>query len=247
MSDEFNGIEEEASDVEASGVDFEADGIDSSTDTDEKTSKSDKPKKRGKARIIILVIVIVIVLLFGGAGIAYAATHNDPHFCNAICHVPMDAYVESYYEGTSVVEVQSSSSSSSSNSNMVLGAVVHREAEVICLDCHEPDLGEQISEGMKWLTGNYNVPLRPFRIVNGTPKEGTSDKSAVEFCLRSGCHDVTSIEELKKLFTNQERDPHNASHGASNCSDCHKIHEPSVMVCAQCHGDAVVPEGWTHK
>lgn len=45
----------------------------------------------------IIVGVVAAVLVVAGAG--FWVWHEQPSFCNAICHSPMDKYVETYYEG----------------------------------------------------------------------------------------------------------------------------------------------------
>jgi hypothetical protein len=203
-----------------------------------------KPKKKkGLAFKILLVVGIVVVVLAGGAGGAYALFHDEPAFCNAICHTPMDPYVESYENGTSVNPAQTSLTAP-------LSVTVHKDSDqdINCLTCHIPDMGEQIQEGMKWISGNYELPLE-MRIVSGKIKEGSGDKDAIEFCLREGCHaGVSTIEDLKKATDDQVRNPHDShldpANSIQDCYKCHQTHEQSYMLCSQCHGDAKVPEGW---
>jgi hypothetical protein len=239
-------------------IDGEAQKIDSTVDGDQSDDEAfelpaedtpDKPKKKrglfGLALpVMILIIVgIVVVLLAGGGGLAYALFHDEPAFCNAICHTPMDPYVESYESGTSVNPVQTELPGP-------LSVTLHKESdqEINCLSCHVPDMGEQIQEGMKWVTGDYELPLE-MKVVGGQPKEDSGDKGGVEFCLREGCHEgVTTIEELKQATDDQVRNPHDShldpANGVQDCSKCHQTHEQSYMLCSQCHGDAKVPEGW---
>lgn len=93
-------------------------------------------KKKSKKKIGVLVGAVVLVLAI--AGIGGAIWHEQPSFCNAICHSPMDAYVEGYYEGDDL-------------------ARIHMEAEISCLDCHESTLAQQVSEGVAWVTGNFKT------------------------------------------------------------------------------------------
>ena len=55
------------------------------------------PKKKGKKLPIILGVVAVVIV---AAGAGFFVWHEQPTFCNAICHTPMDAYVETYVDGT---------------------------------------------------------------------------------------------------------------------------------------------------
>jgi hypothetical protein len=189
-------------------------------------SEASAPKKKPKKKFIIMgsVAAVLIIAIVGGL-----AWHEQPSFCNAICHTPMDPYVESFDTNTSVVAAQADLTTQ-------LSVTTHKESEqnLECLDCHVPSIGEQISEGMKWVTGDYTVPLAEM------------EYDGEEFCLRSGCHvDINSKDDLKPLLAAQERNPHN-NHQSSglDCADCHKTHEQSVMQCTQCHSDAEVPEGW---
>jgi hypothetical protein len=203
-----------------------------------------EPKKKMKLGIRILIVVaIVLVVLGGGAGGAYAVFHSNPAFCNFICHTPMDPYVESYQKGTSVNAAQA-------DSGAVLSVTLHKESaqQLNCLSCHVPNMSEQITEGVKWVTGDYEVPLE-MKIAAGQIKEGSGDKNGAEFCLRPECHEgVTSLDDLKALTADQHRNPHNSHQGNQDCSNCHQTHEQSVLMCTQCHNDAELPEGWlTYK
>ncbi len=37
---------------------------------------------------------------------------------------------------------------------------------------------------------------------------------------------------------------HATQHGATACTDCHRVDDTPVLTCTQCHDEAVVPEGW---
>jgi len=97
-------------------------------------------------------VAAVIVVVVAAGGTIYLTQHDNPAFCNAICHTPMDPYVASYNDGTSVNSVN--------DAEAVLSVTVHKEAglesgeEIRCLSCHESDMGEQIQEGMHWVTGD---------------------------------------------------------------------------------------------
>lgn len=93
-------------------------------------------KKRKKWPIVLGVIVIVVA----ACAIGFSVWHAQPSFCNAICHSPMDKYVESYYEGDDMCRV-------------------HAEADVTCLDCHVPTLSEQVQEGITWIKGDFRPNL----------------------------------------------------------------------------------------
>ncbi|MDR3315516.1 MAG: cytochrome c3 family protein [Coriobacteriales bacterium] len=205
-----------------------------------------KVKKKGKGLKIVIAIVVVLVVLAGGGGAAYALFHDDPAFCNFVCHTPMDPYVTSYDEGLSVRDYQATAQGE--DTSLKLSVTAHKESEqaVNCLMCHEPTMDEQISEGIKWVTGDYELPLTGFKITTSEKNaDAPKTKMAQEFCLRAECHEgITSIEELKASTASLTRNPHNSHLGAQDCNTCHKVHELSVLYCTQCHADAKVPEGW---
>jgi len=204
-------------------------------------------KKKGVGFKVLIVVIIVVVVLAGGGGAAYGIFHPNPHFCNFICHTPMDPYVNSYLNNVSVNPQETDLTSP-------LCVVVHKDSDenVICLDCHRDGLSTQISEGVSWVTGNYEFPLTPFKLTYKDPKAGTNDKNGPEFCLQPGCHTgINSIDDLKAANINVStsstvRNPHDNHNGNMDCSTCHKMHEQSTLYCAQagCHTDIQLPAGW---
>ena len=95
--------------------------------TDVQTSAGDgaptqHPVRRKKKRLMVLGIIVAVIVIIV---IAFTVWHNTPGFCNAICHEPMDTYVESYHSG---------------DAGMLVTA--HAKEGVSCLDCHEARLGE---------------------------------------------------------------------------------------------------------
>jgi hypothetical protein len=157
-----------------------------------------------------VIVVIIAALLIG-----YFTTHRNPRFCNAICHSPMDPYVNGYYSG---------------DNNVLITA--HAKKNVICLDCHEPKLSEQINEGIHWVTGNFSDPLQPRKFATRA------------FCLRSGCHDNNDIiKALENWGGDEGVNPHDSHQGQLDCYNCHSVHHQSVMFCDECHSWKV-PDGW---
>ena len=246
---ESKAVAEDSSVVK--GADEKAAKEDKKESADEEPKKEDKKesadeepaeeKKKGKGLKVLLIIVIILVVLVGGGGIAYSTLHDTPGFCNFLCHVPMDPYVASYNENISKNPLQLDYADTNK-----LSVTVHKESdqEITCLGCHEPTMSEQIAEGLKWVTGDYDVPLQ-MRLIYKQPAEGTNDKNGMDFCLREGCHEgITTIEELKVANADLARNPHDNHNGNQNCYICHKTHELSVMPCTQCHLDATVPDGW---
>ncbi|MEG2629207.1 MAG: histamine H3 receptor, partial [Raoultibacter sp.] len=86
----------------------------------------ERPAKKKKWPIALGVIVAVFVVT--GAG--FFVWHEQPSFCNAICHNPMDNYVEGYYHDPTLL------------------AATHKSADVSCLVCHKATIRDQVTEGI---------------------------------------------------------------------------------------------------
>ena len=203
--------------------------------TEGSTTEEAAPKKKGK-KWPIVVGVVVVVLIAAGAG--FWVWHEQPSFCAAICHTPMDEYLETYEQepGTTGVDKWGNEVS---NTNAML-AVSHKAQGKDCMSCHVPTLSEQMSEGINWVTGNYVYPLEERDTDMLTEARGVD---ADEFCLNESCHNLTR-DDLVKATSDMEFNPHQPQHGEIECSECHKAHRASVMYCTQCHSEAEVPEGW---
>lgn len=193
-------------------------------------------KKRKKWPIVVGVIVVVLV----AAGAGFWVWHEQPSFCGAICHTPMDPYLENYDAEPGQASFDKYGNEVSDAKSMM--AISHKQHNVNCLGCHEPTMSEQVSEGINWVTGNYEYPLYERTLDDLTEARGAT---ADEFCLNENCHEgITSREDLKKATEDFERNPHEAQHGEVDCGECHKGHRASVNYCSQCHNDADIPDGW---
>ena len=228
-----------------------------------KADKAAKPKKKGHAPIIGGVVAVVVIAAVAG-GLVW---HEQPSFCNAICHTPMDGYLATYEAEPGQPATDKWGNEVADASGMM--AALHRQKgeengeSITCLSCHVPTLSEQLSEGMHWVTGSYNVSQTLDETFVPTERNGEqltearkSDSEA--FCLNSGCHtnddgSVMTKEDLEKLTADKygDRNPHAtdsslpSNHTAKlACTDCHKAHRASVMGCSQCHSDSKIPEGW---
>ncbi len=208
-------------------------------------------KKKNKAKIIGIVVGVIVVL-----GIGLFVWHEQPSFCNAICHTPMDAYGDTYLKGN----VDKYGNELNETEAQAMMAVYHKDkAGYTCMKCHLPVLGQQVNEGLHWITGNYTIEghnqlgqaLLEERSLNELA-EGIGLKSGEEFCLRSGCHvnddgSVMTRDDLlaKTADLDKKFNPHNTEqHGEKACGECHKGHSQSVNACTQCHAEAPVPDGW---
>ena len=178
-------------------------------------------KRRGpskKARMTLGVVVAIIVV----AGAGFWVWHEQPSFCNAICHDPMDPYVESYDSG-----------------NPAYAVTAHAEAGENCLSCHEAVLTDQVSEAMAWVADDFEMTEEGMLAYDyGFATE--------EFCARSGCHNMDEVTAETWGFEDNDAkyNPHSSHQDlALECGDCHKAHQTSVLVCNDCH-DLNAPEGW---
>lgn len=98
-------------------------------------AQAPSPKRKAKRGWIIGGVVAAVIVV---AGAGFWVWHETPSFCNAICHSPMDYYVETYDSG-----------------DPNLGVTVHAKAGESCLDCHTAELTTQISEVCAWVSDNY--------------------------------------------------------------------------------------------
>lgn len=178
-------------------------------------------KKRSVKRGWIVGGVIAAVIVVAGAG--FWVWHDQPSFCNSICHSPMDTYVETFY---------------SEDPGML--ASVHKQAGDNCLSCHEAKITDQVTEAMAWVSDSYPMDADGKYLATGM------DFASEEFCVRNGCHTVEDMMEAGRGFAgNDEKfNPHSSHQDmAFECGDCHKAHGKSVLMCNECHR-LNLPEGW---
>ncbi len=174
--------------------------------------------RRPRRRWPVAVGVVAVVMVAAGAG--FWVWHEQPSFCNAVCHSPMDAYVEGYYEDGTLL------------------ANAHQVEGVTCLQCHEPKLEDQVHEAVAWVTGDYE-----------TDENGLITRVGVRadagMCATAGCHDLDELVAATADWGGEPGvNPHDSHQGrAIDCSNCHGVHGESVMYCNTCH-DYQVPEGW---
>lgn len=178
------------------------------------------PKKKKNGWMVLGIVVAIVAIVC----IAFGVWHSQPSFCNAICHSPMDNYVKGYY---------------SDNEGMM--AVVHREANVNCLSCHEARTGEQIQEVGMWIDDSF--PLDEYGNLNNASAQ---DMASEQFCLKSGCHNWNDVVDSTWGFAGNDAkyNPHSSHQdGSVQCGDCHKSHSTSTLYCAKCHS-MNLPDGW---
>ena len=185
----------------------------------EEASEPTTQKRFKKNKWVVPGVIIAIVIVLG---IGFTAWHNTPGFCNAICHDPMDPYVETVVNG-----------------HAGMASADHANAGVSCLGCHEAKLTEQVSEVMAWTSGDFTTDANG-KIVP------SANFASQEFCARSGCHDMSEVTEKTWGFEGNDAkyNPHSSHQDlALECGDCHKAHDESVLVCNDCHA-LNAPEGW---
>ena len=211
------------------------------TTTEEQQAAAEPAAKKKKWPIIVGVIVIVVAV----AGIGFWNWHNQPTFCNAFCHESMNAYVETYEQDANT-QGTDKWGNAVSNTNAML-AVTHKEAGVNCLGCHVPTITQQLTEVSETITGDYYYPLEEVGTKALQANSGHDDSSGDQFCLKSGCHDMTR-EDLTQATSGMSFNPHRWQHGETECSECHKSHRASVFYCTQCHSEAAsaMPDGWVN-
>ena len=212
-------------------------------DTKPKKAKMPKKKKYAVAGVIVGVVFL--------ACLGFGAWHETPGFCGAICHTPMDPYLATYETGThdklsNELDQTEASSMLSYKHKTYMGGMR-------CMDCHKPVIGQQLSEGANWVSGNYsiagtNAQGQPY--LESRSLADLSEGIGVEedeFCLNSGCHVATPDRKAlfeKTKYLGSEYNPHSQRHGDIDCSQCHKAHTQSVNYCTECHATAPVPDGW---
>ena len=199
---------------------------------------SPKRKCTRKQRAGIVVGCIVAVLVVAGAG--FMVWHEQPSFCNAICHNPMDPHLPTY-EATPGESATDKWGNEVEDASSMLAAV-HGQVGKTCMDCHVPTLSEQVNEGVEWVSGNYDSPLGERTATQLVEARGLENSD--EFCMNDSCHPYTREELEKKTAWMGKINPHTPQHGEQKCTTCHKAHRASVNYCTQCHTDAVVPDGW---
>lgn len=182
---------------------------------------SNAREKRGRVRRRWLIAVGCVAAVVALAAAGFFVWHEQPSFCNAICHVPMDNYVEGYYE------------------DETLCANAHYREGTTCLQCHEPKIDEQIAEGIAWVKGDFEVDERGDIATVGV----TADE---KMCATPECHDMQDVMAATQDWGGEEGvNPHDSHQGTPiDCSNCHGVHKASNMYCNTCH-DYETPQGWT--
>lgn len=139
------------------------------------------------------VVAAVVAAILVVAGVGMWVWHEQPSFCGAICHTPMDNYLTTYESDLNSPATDKWGNEVADPHTML--AAYHGKLGNDCMDCHVPTLSEQIGEGAAWVAGNYNFPL-----VERTASELTkaSGRDADELCLNEACHNLTRDDLYEK-------------------------------------------------
>ena len=210
-----------------------------------------KPKKKRNKKVIVGAIVLIVV----AAGIGMLVWHEQPSFCSTMCHIEQ-AYVDNYMQEQGTAG-RDKYGNSVSNTNAMM-AVLHRETkatakpEIVCVDCHKPNIMELANDGIHLVTGNYPLPRNERNLAQMKSWDGEPGET---FCANENCHvyllgsdGKLSYAKLADSTKSREFNPHEQHHEmlTLDCSDCHKGHRASTIVCTGCHEheNVALPDGW---
>jgi hypothetical protein len=210
------------------------------------------PKKKGRKKLAI-VGVIVVVLVAVGAGMM--VWHESPSFCSTMCHIE-GTYVDNYMQEQDSAGVDKYGNEVTNTNAMM--AVLHRntkataKSEIVCVDCHVPNIAELAHDGMNYVSGNYPLP-RNERSASGL--QSWDGKTGESFCTNATCHvyllgddGQLSYAKLADSTSSRAFNFHEQHHEALSleCTDCHKGHRASTVVCTGCHQheNVQLPDGW---
>lgn len=210
------------------------------------------PKKKGKKKLAIVGVVVVILV---AVGVGMMVWHEQPSFCSTMCHVEQ-TYVDNYMQGQDAPGTDKYGNEVSNTNAMM--AVLHQKTkatakpEIVCVDCHVPNVVELAHDGMNYVSGNYPLP-RDERSASGL--QSWDGKTAESFCANENCHvyllgddGQLSYSKLADSTSSRAFNFHEQHHEALTleCTDCHKGHRASVAVCTGCHEheDVQLPDGW---
>ncbi len=109
-------------------------------------------------------------------------------------------------------------------------AAKHAQTGIRCQSCHPQRTLDVLRENVTNLQSGDTVKI-------------TNVAWTDEQCLSCHGDEATLVERTKNLDPNPHAMPHQ---GADlQCTECHKMHEPSQDLCIQCHTDVKTGPGWT--
>lgn len=210
-----------------------------------------QPKKKRNKPLIIGVLAVLLIAI--GAGMF--VWHEQPSFCSTVCHIE-DTYVQNYSQPQNTAG-RDKYGNQVTNTNAMM-AVLHNHTkatakpELVCVDCHIPNVVELAHDGMNYVTGGYPMP-RDEREASDLMK--WDGKTGESFCANENCHvylldesGELSYDKLEASTNGRAFNPHEQHHEnlTLECTDCHKGHRASTVVCTGCHEheDVALPDGW---
>ena len=225
--------------------------LDKASAQDETPQAAPAPKKKRNK----LAIVGVIVVALAAVGVGMFIWHEQPSFCSTMCHIEQ-TYVDNYMQEQGVAGTDKYGKDVSNTNAMM--SVLHRatkataKPEVLCVDCHVPNIEELAHDGMNFVSGNYSLPRDERTLARMMTWDGLPGES---FCANERCHvyllgDDGKLDYNKLEASTKTRvfNPHEQHHEnlTLDCAACHKGHRASVVVCTGCHEheNVQVPDGW---
>ena len=154
----------------------------------------------------------------------------DPDMDCAYCHV-MASYTESLQDAT-------------------LLAYAHAQEGLICLDCHELAVLEQVHEVAN--AGTTELKQREFSnefcFDCHVPNEHTSYEEIIERTEDYTVDDEKVNPHAITVDPANPNDPHDSGEGEIECFNCHKMHKesPGINYCYGCHHAGVLSCGGCH-
>ena len=214
---------------------------------------SERAPKKKRSKKLAIAGVVVVVLVAVGAGMM--VWHESPSFCSTLCHIE-GTYVDNCMQEQNTAGTDKYGNAVSNTNAMM--AVLHRKtaatakSEIVCVDCHVPNIVELAHDGVNYVSGNYPLP-RDERSATGLMS--WDGKPGESFCANENCHvyllgdnGQLSYARLAASTSGRAFNPHEQHHTnlSLDCTSCHKGHRASTLVCTGCHEheNVAVPEGW---
>ena len=221
--------------------------------SEEKQTAEKQPSGKRKSKKLVITGIVVVALVAVGVGMM--VWHEQPSFCSTMCHIEQ-TYVDNYAQDQNAPGTDKYGHEVSNTNAMM--AVLHRSTkatakpEFVCVDCHVPNFVELAHDGMNYVSGNYPLP-RDERSASGL--QSWDGKTGESFCANENCHvyllgDDGNLSYAKLADSTKTRafNPHEQHHPnlSLECTDCHKGHRASTVVCTGCHEheNAAIPDGW---
>ncbi len=172
-----------------------------SVQSSKQTKKENKTQKKRTWTIIGIIVAALVVVGGAAGGYMIHLSNTSPEFCG-ICHI-MDPNVDSYLTSNDLDNL-------------------HNQAGVECKECHDYPLDAEITSGIAFLVGNYEVDNE------GKLMPVTYDN---DMCLQ--CH--ISYDYVAQSTDFLRRNPHNSHNGQLPCKTCHVSHGDQIDYCSSCH------------